>query len=219
MRLIVFGATGPTGICLVRKCLTALPSATIVLYVRSPGKLPHDIAVNPAVIVIEGLLDNVDAMSNAIKNANIVLSALGPTGPIYPSNTPLAGAYTRIIDLMHQHNIRRLICLGATSIKDSNDKHSVTFSLLINGVAIFAKNAYNDMVAIGDTIRSMGGDLDWTIARVPLLTNSKTSDIVAGYVGDGKTGAFLSREGFATFVLGEIEGKEWIQKAPLVSST
>ncbi|KAF8640772.1 hypothetical protein AX17_000422 [Amanita inopinata Kibby_2008] len=218
MKILIFGATGPTGILLVLKCLGVFPVATLVLYARSPGKLPKEIRDNPAVTVIEGQLDDVGAMNVAMDGVDVVLSALGPTGPIYPSDTPLARAYELIIQLMKRHKARRLICLGTASIKDSNDQHNLTFAILIKGVKTLARNAYNDIVAIGENLRALGHDIGWTIVRVPLLTNSSSEEVVAGYVGDGVTKAYLSRAGFAQFVTQEMSKNEWMNKAPLVSS-
>ncbi|KAF8746270.1 hypothetical protein AX14_000065 [Amanita brunnescens Koide BX004] len=215
MKILIFGATGPSGILLVHKCLESYPNATLVLYVRSPGKLPSQIAENSAVIIVEGQLDNLEALTTAMDGVEVVLSTLGPTGPIYPSDTPLGKGYANIISVMRQQSVQRLICLGATSISDPNDRASPKFWLIISGVKTLARNAYKDMVAIGDTVRS--SDIDWTIVRVPFLTNGASTNVVAGYVGDGHDGVFLSRAGFAHFVVSEIGKREWIRKAPLVS--
>ncbi|KAK2461701.1 hypothetical protein APHAL10511_006164 [Amanita phalloides] len=208
-------AAGPSGILLVRKCLESYSNATLVLYVRSPRKLPRDIVENPAVVVIEGQLDDIDAVARALQGVEVVLSALGPTGPIYPSDTPLGRGYSSIISVMQQQQVQRLICLGTASIRDPSDRPSFKFGLIISGVRTLAYNAYKDMVAIGDAVRST--DLDWTIVRVPFLTSGACVDVVAGYVGDGEDSAFLSRAGFAGFVVSEIGKREWIRKAPLVS--
>jgi hypothetical protein len=89
---------------------------------------------------------------------------------------------------------------------------------LINGVATFARNAYKDVVAIGETIRGGGEDLQWTIVRVPVLGSQDSKEVIAGYVGDGKTKTSLTRAGFASFVLEELDKNEWARKAPLISS-
>lgn len=135
-----------------------------------------------------------------MEGVHAVVTALGPStsltqGPFYPSDTPLANAYARlIIPVMYAHNIKRMIALGTASIKDPNDKFSAVFWGLINGVKTVAYNAYKEIVAIGETIRGEDGkELVWTIARVPLLTNSTDKDYYAGYVGDGKTSSKLSR--------------------------
>lgn len=62
-------------------------------------------------------------------------------------------------------------------------------------------------------------DIDWTIARVPLLIQPKEGEgsYNAGYIGDGHTSTWLSRPKFASFVLDEIVNPQWIHKRPLVS--
>jgi len=219
MRILILGATGPTGILLIREALAAPQGHTVVLYVRSPDKLPEDISTNPAITVVKGDLEDLDAISKAMDGVEAVISALGPSvkrGPFHPSDTPLAHGYSRIIVAMFEHNVTRLIALGTASITDPNDKFSFQFWVLVNGVATFARNAYKDVVAIGETIRGEGAELNWTIARVPVLTDAESKEVLAGYIGDGKTKTSLSRAGFAAFVLGELEKNEWVKKSPLL---
>lgn len=221
MRILILGATGPVGILLIRQALQKYNSCTLVLYVRSPEKIPDDLVNNPSVIIVQGQLQDTDKLTKAMEGVEVVVSALGPSvkrGPFHPPGTPLAHAYSDIIKAMHQHGVKRLICLGTASITDPADKFNLAFSILVKGVATLARNAYNDVVAIGETVRTDGADLDWTIVRVPLLTDSESSNVIAGYVGDGKTSTMLTRLGFAAFVVGEIEKREWVQKAPLISS-
>lgn len=222
MRVLVLGGTGLVGIQLSRECLSVF-HCSLILFVRSPEKIPEDLASNSAVIVIQGQLNDQDALSKAMEGVDVVLSALGPSvkkGPFHPSGTPLAHAFSSIIQLMHQHQIKRLIALGTASITDPADKFSLQYSVLVNGVAVFARNAYLDVVAIGETIRRDGADLDWTIVRVPLLNNHASKEVIAGYIGDGKTkSTSLSRAGFAAFVTAEIDKRAWVQKAPLICSS
>lgn len=221
MRVLILGATGPIGILLIRQALKEYQSSTLVLYVRSPEKVPEDLANNPSVTIIKGQLDDRDILSKAMEGVEVVLSALGPSvkkGPFHPSNTPLANAYLDIIDIMHQHEVKRILLLGTASITDPADKFNLAYSILVNGVATFARNAYRDVVAIGENVRTKGADLDWTIVRVPILTNTESTDVIAGYIGDGKTNTYLARLGFASFVIGEIEKREWVQKAPILCS-
>jgi hypothetical protein len=178
------------------------------------------------VVIIKGSFDaeDEDSLSKSMEGVHAVLTALGPStaptkAPFHPSNTPLAHAYSRIIKVMHAHSVKRLIALGTASIKDKNDKFSAVFFAMINGVKTLAYNAYKDVVAIGDTIRGEEGqDLIWTIVRVPLLNNSESKDVIAGYVGDGRVGPSLSRAAFAAFVVAELSKNEWTKKAPLISS-
>lgn len=119
---------------------------------------------------------------------------------------------------MRKQGVQRRICLGTSSVIDPEDKSSVLFSILINGASLLAKNAYRDFVGIGEVVHGEGKDLDWTIVRVPLLNNKENREVIAGYVGDGKIGTTLSRKGFAKFVIEEVENREWVHKAPMISS-
>lgn len=219
MRFLVLGATGPCGIHLIRQLLSNYPSSTIVIYARSPHKLPSDLndTSNPALVVIKGDLTDKEAIERALEGVDVVLSALGPAFG-QPSDTPLARGYELVIDAMRQQGVKRLIALGTTSIVDPADKFSLAYSCMINVVKAGARSAYKDIVAIGNTIRDKGRDLDWTIIRVPILTNSDSTAVVAGYVGDGKVGTTLPRKAFAAFAVGEIEKRQWVKKAPLITS-
>jgi len=72
-------------------------------------------------------------------------------------------------------------------------------------------------VAIGETVRAEK-EIQWTIGRVPILTDKDDDESIAGYVGDGKTKAWLSRKALAAFVVQELAKNQWIQQQPLVSS-
>jgi putative NADH-flavin reductase len=223
MRILILGGTGAVGVLLIREALAH--GHIVVVFARSPEKLPADITNDRTVVVIKGQLSDSDELSKSMEGVDVVISALGPAvskGPFHAIGTPLAKAYQHIIEVMHSHNVRRLIALGTTSIKDPNDKFNYQFWTLINGVALFARTAYKDVVAIGDTIREEGEKLDWMIVRVPILTNQQKTEFVAGYVGDGKTTAGLSRSALAVFMIKEAETppdrSEWTRKAPLLSS-
>lgn len=218
MRVLILGATGAAGVLLIQEALAA--SHTVVVYARSPDKLAEEIRHDPRVTVHKGELDDREALSSAIMGVDAVLSALGPSvsrGPMHPKGTPLARAYSLIIELMIGHRVRRLLALGTPSITDPSDKFSLRMSIIVNGVATLARTAYEDVVAIGETIRTQGNDLDWTIVRVPLLSGADDKNLVVGYVGDGKTGIWVTRAGFASFVVQELEKNEWVKKAPLIT--
>jgi len=218
MRVLILGATGAAGVLLIQEALAA--SHTVLIYARSPEKLPEQTRSHPRVTVHKGELNDREALLSAMKEVDAVLSALGPSvsrGPLHPKGTPLARAYSLIIELMRIQGVRRLLALGTASITDPNDKFSLRMSVLVTGVATLAHTAYEDVVAIGKTIRTQGNDLDWTIVRVPLLSGSDDKNFVAGYVGDGKTGTCLARAGFASFVVQELEKNEWVKKAPLIT--
>ncbi|KAN0100943.1 hypothetical protein V8E55_000927 [Tylopilus felleus] len=217
MRVLILGATGPCGILLVKEALGA--SHTVVIFARSPDKLPEEIRNDTRVTVLKGDLNDESALSVAMENVDAVLSALGPklSCGTYPSGEPLAHGYSLIIKVMVAHNVKRLIALGTPSITDPHDKQSLKWSLVVGGIKTLVPAVYSDIVAVGNTIRTEGDALDWTIVRVPFLTDSNSRDVVAGHVGDGKTGTTLTRVGFAAFVVQELADNKWVKDAPMIT--
>ena len=223
MHVLILGATSATGILLVQELLTA--GHTIVIYARSPNKLPEDLKSNPTVTVVEGQINDREGVDKAVIGVDAVVSALGPpSGSFssmfnYPHDAPIAQAYKLIIDAMKRHGVKRLIALCTPSWKDPNDKFSLLYWLMVCGVFLTARGCYQEMVAIGDTVTGIGKDLDleWTLARVPMLTYSATKEVTAGYVGDGKIAVTLSRTAFAAWVVQELEVGQWKWKSPSLS--
>ncbi|KAL0576568.1 hypothetical protein V5O48_005400 [Marasmius crinis-equi] len=230
MRVLILGATGPVGIALTKLLIERLSSENksdgvehkIILFVRSPQKLPADVIFSPLVTVINAQLSDIDKLEEALEGVDAVLSALGPSvskGPFHPSGEPLAKAYQGVLGAMRKRGVKRLFALGTASNTAEEDKSDVRFGALVTGVATLARNAYKDVVAIGKLITA-AEDLDWTIVRVPVLNSKDTKEIHAGYIGDGKTGTILARIGFAVFIIGELfnDTPLWIRKKPMICS-
>lgn len=217
MRIVILGGTGPCGILLIEEALAA--KHVIVVYARSPQKLPAHLNEHPDTTIIKGELEDSKALDTALAGADAVLSALGPSFG-NPSGTPIARGYSAVLEAMRRQGVKRLIALGTPSIKDEqNDKSSTVYSTMVIAVAFGARSAYRDIVAVGEVIRACE-DIDWTIVRVPVLKNERNREVRAGYIGDDGAGAgyTLSRLGFAVFVLRELAKGEWMKQAPLITS-
>ncbi|KAK7060163.1 hypothetical protein VNI00_000927 [Paramarasmius palmivorus] len=205
------------------------PEHRIILFVRSPQKLPPEIIFNPLIQVVNAQLSDQDKLEEVMEGVDAVISALGPSvkrGPFHPSGEPLAKAYQGVIAAMKKRGVRRIFLLGTASMTAPEDKSDVRFTALVTGVATFARNAYKDVVAIGKFITSLGEEdqIDWTIVRVPLLTDQDNRNIRAGYIGDGQTSVWLARVGWGVWIVRElfkeysVEEKEWNRKLPMLSS-
>ncbi|KAK0822427.1 hypothetical protein LTR73_009302, partial [Friedmanniomyces endolithicus] len=55
------------------------------------------------------------------------------------------------------------------------------------------------------TATLLGNKVEWTLFRVPFLTNSDAKPVRAGFLGDGTDGLFLSRNSAAVWVLQELK--------------
>jgi hypothetical protein len=122
---------------------------------------------------------------------------------------------------MSKHSVKRLVVLCTAAYSDPLDKFNPITYGIANFVRLFAHTAFADFRAVGEVVKANGdrNKLEWTVVRVPVLTNDSGDVFVAGYVGDGKTGNLLSRKAFARFVSEEMGGRAWVGKAPFISST
>ncbi|KAJ6592669.1 NAD(P)-binding protein [Mycena capillaripes] len=224
MRVIVLGATGPAGILVVKEYFKVYPAGTVVIYARNPSKLPADIATNPAVTIVKGELTDEETLTSVFKADGLavdaVLSIVGPSMG-HPRTLPLTAGYKNIISVIAAQGCKRLIALSTLSAEDARDTSSLTVAILVFIIWALQRNAYNDIVAYSKLTAEecTKHGIDWTLVRVPALTSKPNQKDVAGYVGDGKTGIFLSRHALAEFYVHQIEGKEWACKAPALSST
>jgi hypothetical protein len=60
--------------------------------------------------------------------------------------------------------------------------------------------------------------LEWTVLRIPILTDDGSKPVHAGYTGDGKAKTKLSRQSLAEWCLEELEAKKWVGRAPFLSN-
>lgn len=222
MRVLILGATGPSGILVIHEYFRVYPAGTAVLYVRNPSKLSSDISSNLAITVIQGELTDADALRRAFVSGgqiDAVLSTLGPVPP-YSKEKLITRGYTTLIPVMASHKCKRLIALSTFSHKDPRDKFALLPWLMVSLVWLFMSGAYEDIITFSKYIQEEcdKNDIDWTLVRVPGLTMKEGQKAVAGYVGDGNIGVILSRHALAEFFVKAIEEKKWVRKSPAISS-
>ena len=72
------------------------------------------------------------------------------------------------------------------------------------------------MQKVAELVRE--SDLDWTIVRVPMLTDDPpTGSVRSGYLGSG-VGSRITRADLADFIYAQLESEEWLHKAPVISN-
>lgn len=210
MRISLFGSTGPTGLLLVDQVLAA--GHDVVAYARTPTKLPQ----RPRLAVIEGQLADAEKISAAIAGSDVVVSLLGP-GTKADDVPPLLEGYRHIVAAMHEHGLRRLVVIGTPSMRDDADGRDWKVALLVKLISIVQPAAYKALVGIANMVRESG--LDWTIVRVPFLSNRpRTAHINARQLGQ-KGGLRLSRANAAAFMLEQTTSRAYLHRAPFISDT
>lgn len=210
MRIVVFGATGHVGNLFVMEALRA--GHEVVAYVRNAKKLKVQDAKIKAVV---GELTDAKKISEAITGADAVVSVVGPLGR--QDTLIFAPFYGHVISAMKTHGVKRLVALGTPSVPDAHDRFNFIYWALTFGVGLIIHHGYTDMKTLGQDIRESG--LDWTIVRVPLLTNQpKRGEVKVGYFGNGVTWFRLARADFVEFLIKQLTDRTYVGKAPGISN-
>lgn len=209
MKLTIFGATGRTGKLLLQQALGA--GHQVVAFARTPSKLGIE---HEHLDVVQGDVQDSQQVAAALAGTEVVLSVLGPT-----SNEPtyeVSKGMGNIMAAMDQHGVRRLIQTVGAGVGDLNDKPGLFDKGIKVMLKLASRHVYEDMVRVNDAIRA--SDLDWTLVRVPMLTDDPpTGDVKVGYLGEG-VGSRISRANIAAFVLKQVDDNTYLRQAPVISN-
>jgi len=198
MKLLILGATGPTGRELVKQALAA--GHEVAALVRGPATIDR-------VEVIRGDATDAAAMANAIRGRDAVLSALG-TGKSFKSGDLM----TRVAPNLD--SAKRLLFVSAAGVGESFNEMppfgKLFFRTLLRGI-------YADKAKADDTIRA--SKTEWTIIRPTVLTNGPRTGSyrVAEHLplhGMPK----ISRADVADFMIRELADRKWIRKTVIISA-
>ncbi|MFG1709823.1 NAD(P)-dependent oxidoreductase [Nonomuraea sp. M3C6] len=165
MKIAVFGATGGTGLQLLRQALDLAHEVTAV--VRDASRLPADL--RGRVEVVEADVMDPDAVAPAVEGRDAVLSAMGSRerGPTTVHSASIA-SITRAMDRVGS---RRLLMVSAGGLEaDAGDGPFTRYVLKPLIVQHLFRHSYADLAEAERLLRA--GDLDWTIVRPARLTDA-----------------------------------------------
>ncbi|KAI9276462.1 hypothetical protein BC943DRAFT_332975 [Umbelopsis sp. AD052] len=112
MKLLIFGATSPTGLEITRKALSEGHKVNVLI--RSPDKLLDDI--KEKVNVFHGELTDESTMLSSMDGVHAVISTLEPHLGEYPGGLPNTNRYRLMMNCMKQKGICRLLALSTPSL-------------------------------------------------------------------------------------------------------
>lgn len=209
MKLAVFGGTGKTGRHIVEQALAA--GHEVVALARTPSKLEIK---HPNLKVLQGDVKDLNCVNDTIQGTDAVVSVLGPT-----NNKPefaVTKGMENILTAMKQHRVRRLIISAGAGVRDPQDRPKLVDRFFGLVLKLASKNVVEDMSRAVSLVRS--ADRDWTVVRVPMLTDEpKKNQIRKGYLGDD-VGVRLSRADMADYMLRQLDDPANIRKAPVISN-
>jgi putative NADH-flavin reductase len=161
MKLVVLGATGGTGLEIVRRAIDRGHSVTA--FVRSAERLTPFL---DRITVQQGDLLNGDELAEAIRDHEAVLSGFGPRLPISKTDEDLLHRFALTLTRAMRHaGVRRVVVESTAFLfKDSVVPPTYLFGrLFFSGVVV-------DASAMEQVLQK--SEIDWTIVRPPKLTDN-----------------------------------------------
>jgi putative NADH-flavin reductase len=212
MKLVIFGANGPTGRLATARALAV--GHAVVAVTRQPREFP--IAHSRLTVAGADVRDG-SAVADAVAGADAVVSALGVPFTRQQVDTYSAGAQN-IVDAMRASGARRLIVVSSTSVYPTR-RHHVPLSLRLVEPVItktIGKTVYDDMrrmeAIVGDSA------LDWTIVRPSgLFDLPESTDYKFGSIDP--EGAFTARVDLADCLISFVTDSASVGRIVIVSTT
>ena len=172
VKIIVFGANGPTGRLATRIALD--DGHEVTAYTRHPDAFP---LTHPRLRVVAGDVHDPARVESAVAGHDAVLSSLG----VPYSRAPIT-VYSRgtghIIRAMESTGARRLVCVSSSATDPTAGPHGgVFFEKVLQPfmVGVMGKTLYADMHAMEESVAA--SSLDWTVMRPSgLFSAPKVSD-------------------------------------------
>ena len=212
MKVTVFGATGGVGREVVTQALDRGDHVTA--YVRNLAKL--DLA-HPNLTVITGELTDREEVRRAVRGADAVVSALGPSLDRKATGMPLVDGTRAIVEAMQAEGVERYIGMATLSLRDPRDTRSLLGLIVPFMGRTFLPRAYRELLAMSQLVTD--SPLDWTIARFTRPTDGgRTGTVRAGYLGRDRIRASINRADIATFLLAQSTDPRFHRAAPAISN-
>jgi len=211
MKIAILGSTGFVGNVLIKKAIAR--GYEIKTLARNPEKLNE---IKDKIEIIQGNVFEPASIDTAIEGTEVVLSTVGPP-PGKPCNPgQYQEAMKNIIAVMEKHAIKRYIHIGGAvhqggenEIWNFKRKFLRFFLNLMSKPILIAKQLEWEVLK--------SSDLEWTLVRPPRITGGNISARL--YANEKYLYSLqISVEDLTDFILDQIKSREWIKKAPLVSS-
>ncbi len=208
-RVLVLGATGPTGQHVVAQALRQ--GHLVTAFVRNPRGLTVG---SDRLRVITGQVGDDDPiLASAMRDHDVVISTLG-VGKSFTSGGLIAHSMPRIIRAMESAGVRRLVFMSAFGVGETLRDVPWLPRLFIRTLL---RDIYRDKASGEETLRD--STLDWTLVYPTGLVDRPAT-------GQYRVGVRLSLRGFPTiaradvaaFLLTQVADTTYVHKGVLVSA-
>lgn len=207
MKLLVLGATGPTGRHVADLALRSGDSVTT--FVRNPAGLG---GLADKVTVITGdATSHRDVLAGAV-GQDAIVSALGRSTSIRADEL-FTRSSAAVIGAAKEAGVSRLVWLSSFGVGHTFDWSSATQKAIYRTLL---RSIYADKEIADERIRNSG--LDWTVVYPTRLTHGPANGAYSA--GDRlpmKGNPTISRADVAAFMHEAAHGSEWINRSPVIT--
>ena len=207
MKLAIFGATGKTGLELVKQALEK--EYTVTAFVRTAARLT---IVNERLNIVTGDVFDPETVTQAIDGQDAVLCVLGVGSDLKKTTVRTTGTIN-IISAMRANNVKRLIVVTAMGVGESWNTLSMVNKFFF---ATMLKSSRTDHEAQETAVKNSG--LDWTIIRPSGLTDTPRTGIYQVGENIPATTSKIARADVADLILKELEQNTHIGKALTITN-
>ncbi len=208
MKLVVLGATGGTGLEIVRRAIERGHSVTTL--VRSPERLKP---FQDRITVTHGDLLNSVEIERVIQGHDAVVSGFGPRIPVSKADANLLQQFAvALTSAMLRTKVRRVVVESVAFLF----KDSIIPPAYLLGRMLFP-GIVADSAAMEDVLKKSG--LDWTLVRPPELTDKPYTGnyrVREGHLP--RFGFKISRSDVADFMIKAVEDPSSIRKIVGISN-
>jgi putative NADH-flavin reductase len=208
MKILVLGATGPTGLQIIRQGLAQ--GHQLTAFVRNRSKL----ALSEARLqVLDGALPgDAGALQSALRGQDAVICCLGLRNAL-KSGGLMVGAMRVLVPAMERAGVQRLMLMSSNGVGDTRARSPllarIMYRLLLSD--IFADKAAGEAIV-------RASSLEWTIAYPTMLTDGpRTGRYRAGETLELRGMSKISRADVADFLLRELSARAFVRKGVVLS--
>jgi nucleoside-diphosphate-sugar epimerase len=213
MRIVILGASGPTGRLLTDQALTA--GQDVVALTRRPADFPFS---HPRLDLVGGDVVDQAVVDSVVEGSDAVLSTLGTPFTKQPVELYSRGIQNAL-DAMKRYGASRLVVVSSGAVTGQDEP---TGGFVFNRVLqpyvmkVLGKTVYDDMRRMETLVA--GSDVEWTILRpaglyeLPAVTAFSLTE-------EHGPGRFTSRRDLAAAMLLQLSDRRFVGKVGHVITT
>jgi nucleoside-diphosphate-sugar epimerase len=213
MRIVIFGANGPTGRLLTEQCVAA--GHETIAVTRQPAAFP---LIDERLRVVGGDVLDAHDVDAAVAGSDAILSALGVPFGKTPVEVYSRGA-EHMLASMRRHDVRRLVLVSSGAVTGQDEPTGgIIFNRVLQPYVTkkLGKTVYDDMRRMEHVVSR--SEVDWTVLRpsgfyeLPAVTDYSLTE-------EHGPGRFTARIDLADAMLRQVRDKRFVKSVAHVITT